>query len=306
MRKWIRAFYRDQQGASILLVALLIVLLLGMVALVIDGGTIYATKSHLQKTANAAALSAAQELTKSESKVQAVAHQILKEHGEENSLIGTQINMMDNVTISLRKEIQLGFARVLGFHSAPVEVEATAELGSLGKAMGAAPLGIDESIPLEYNKTYTLKVDESGVDHGNFGILGLGGPGAQTYEYNLVHGYDSELKVGDIIDTEQGNIAGKTRSGVNTRISMCPYLSGDTSHRDCSRIILIPVYKPYNHQEGKQLKQVKITGFAYFYILEPMDSKDTSIRGMFIERTGTGFTTPDAANKGAFAIRLTD
>ncbi len=288
------------------MVSLMLVLLMGMVGLVVDGGTLYVVKSHLQKTANAAVLSAAQELTVSEGNVRDVVQQVLKKHQEEESHISTQVEMKKSVSVVLKKEVTFGFARVLGFNSAPVEVKSTAELYSMGSGSGAVPLGIDESIQLEFYKEYTLKVDETGVDHGNFGVLGLGGPGAQTYEHNLIYGYANELKVGDIIKTETGNMVDKTKNGVNRRIQMCPYPDGDYSHRDCARIILIPVYKPHNHQEGNQLKEIEITGFAYFYISKPMDDKDKSIRGMFIEVAGTGYYKPDAVARGAYVIRLTE
>ncbi|WP_123043085.1 Tad domain-containing protein [Cohnella candidum] len=294
---------RDERGSTAVLVGLSFLLLLTATGLVIDGGTMYAAKSHLQKTANAAVLSGAQELTGQEANVRAVIGDILQRHGESSSLTGTDVQMKSTVRITLRKQVPLSFSKLLGKETATVEVKAAAQILPMGAAEGVAPLGIDESIPLEFGKTYKLKVDSSGVEAGYFGILALGGPGASTYENNLKYGYQSEIKLGDIIDTQTGNIAGKTREGVQLRIDSDPYPPGDYTHRDSPRVILIPVYRPYN-QSSNQLKQIKVTGFAYFYIMEPMSSKDTSITGQFIERTGTGFTETGAVDKGAFAIRL--
>jgi hypothetical protein len=296
---------REQQGSTIVLMGFALLLLLTVVGLVIDGGTMYAAKSHMQKVANAAALSGAQELTGQQSAVENVVNDILLKHHEEDSLVATDIQLKSNVQVSLEKQVQLGFSRLLGKENVVVKVKAKAQILPMGIASGAAPLGIDESIPLEYNKPYKLKVDSSGVEAGYFGILALGGPGANTYESNLKYGYQNEIKIGDIIDTQTGNIAGKTRDGVQLRIDSDPYPPGDYSHRDSPRIILIPVYQPYD-QTSNQLKHIKVTGFAYFYIAEPMSSKDTSITGMFIERTGTGYTTPGTVDKGAYAIRLVE
>ena len=301
----LRNVWRGEEGSTLVLVAVMLAVLLAMTALVIDGGTLYATKSHLQKTANAAVLSGAQELTNQEATVRSIVQTILNDHGEAGSLVGTTVVMGQKVTVQLRKEVPLGFAKLLGMDKAPVEVKATAQIQTMGAATGAAPLGIDESISLDYYRTYKLKVDQTEVSYGNFGVLALGGAGARTYEDNLKYGYRDELKIGDIIDTQTGNIAGKTREGVRERIDLCPYTPGDTTHRDCPRIILVPVYKPYDYV-SKQLKHVRITGFAYFYITEPMSTKDTSITGMFIKRAGTGIVNPDAVNKGAYAIRLTE
>jgi hypothetical protein len=120
-----------------------------------------------------------------------------------------------------------------------------------------------------------------------------------------MHGYSNEVQVGDIIDTQTGNIAGKTRSSVQYRIDSSPYAPGDTSHPDDPRIILVPVYKPYNFTSN-QMKQIQVTGFAYFYISDPMSSEDTSITGMFIKKIGIGMVKPGASDKGAYTIRLTE
>ncbi|TYP69430.1 Tad domain-containing protein [Paenibacillus methanolicus] len=303
MNKRLAAFIEEERGSTIVLAGLSMLLLLTIAGLVVDGGIMYAEKSHLQKTANAAALSGAQELTGRSGAAEAVVQSILEAHGEQGSLISAEIVPMSTVRVKLKKEIGLGFAKLLGKATATVTAEAAARIMPMGRAAGVAPLGIDESITLEYLKPYKLKVDSSGVEAGYFGILALGGPGASTYESNLKYGYPSEIETGDIIDTQTGNVAGKTRDSINLRIDQDPYPAGEFWHRDSSRVILIPVYKPY-HYGSNQLKTIEVTGFAYFYILEPMSSKDTAITGMFIERAGTGYAGTDIVNKGAYAIRL--
>lgn len=302
---FLRRFVKDEAGNAIVLVALMLMGLLGMAGLAIDGGLVYMTKSAMQKTANAAVLSGAQELMNNQQEVDGVVKKILETDKETASLRNLEITMEKKVSIDLTKPVKLTFAKLFGFNEMDVSVHAAAELGKMGRAIGAAPLGIDDSIPLEFYKTYQLKVDSSGVEYGNFGILALGGPGASTYEENLSKGYKDELKVGDIIDTQTGNIAGKTRTVIQERINGCPEMPRDFNDRDCSRIILVPVYHPYNFTQN-QMKSIKITGFAYFYITDPMDPKDTSIRGMFIKRAGTGFYDEASKDKGAYSIRLTE
>jgi len=186
-----------------------------------------------------------------------------------------------------------------------LKVHAAAELAVMGEASGAAPLGIDDRVELDYYKEYKLKVDQTESEYGYFGILALGGPGAATYEDNLRDGYQDPLELGDVIDTQTGNIAGKTRRVVKEKVSHdCNYTPSETLERDCERVLLVPVYTPYK-QGGNQLKHVEITGFAYFYITEPMDWKDTSITGMFVKRAGKGVYESGAYDKGAYAIRLT-
>lgn len=296
-------FCRKEEGNALLLMAVAFLSFLVMAGFVIDGGMIYMTKSRLQKAANAAALSGAQELATSEAAVQAVVHDILVRHEEEKNLKQLDIVMEQKVAVDLERAVPLAFGKLLGMETVSVTAHAAAGLRVMGRAKGAAPLGIDESIPLQFYKEYQLKVDSSGVEYGNFGVLALGGPGAQTYEDNLRYGYQEEIRVGDILETQTGNIAGKTRSVIQEKINECPDSPDNIYKRDCPRILLIPVYRPYEHTVN-QLKKVEVTGFAYFYITAPMNPKDTTITGMFIKRTGTGLEERNSVNRGAFSIRL--
>ena len=305
LRNRIGRLLRGQNGSFLAVAALALALLLAAAGLAIDAGTLYVTKTQLKKAANAAALSAAQELTGREERVRQVAGDILRSHGEENSSVHISVIMGSRVNVRIGRQVPLSFGRLLGLDEAKVEANAVSEIVPMGSAAGAAPLGIDQSVPLVYGTEYKLKVGPAGGESGYYGILTLGGTGAQTYESNLLYGYPNELKVGDILPTETGNVAGKTQTAVQQLIDQCPYPSGYTEARDCRRILLVPVYEPYSY-DSNQLKQVKITGFAYFYIKEPLSYKDTSITGMFIKRAGTGFTKPGAADKGAYAIRLTE
>lgn len=295
----------EETGSTIILAALAMLVLLVMTGLAIDGGMVYMTKSELQKTANASVLSGAQELTAYEAKVEEVTREVVAAHQDGSSIQSLSIEMEKRVAVDLVKTVDLAFSKLLGMETVKVHAHSAAELRTMGRAVGAAPLGIDDSIALEYNREYQLKVDSGDVQFGNFGILALGGTGARTYEENLRKGYQNELSVGDIIPTQTGNIAGKTREVIREKVNGCPEFPRDLNKRDCSRIILVPVYTPYNH-DGNQMKEVKITGFAYFYITDPMDSKDTSIKGLFIERAGTGYEENAGVNKGAYSIRITE
>ncbi len=297
--------FRKEQGNALVLVSFAMLGLLSITGLVLDGGTLYMTKSHLQKTANAAALSGAQELTGTdEVVVEKIIERVLMEHGESESLKSISMTLEDRVEVELSKEIKPVFLKLFGYDTATVEAQATAEIGTMGRAYGAAPLGIDESIELELYKEYKLKVDQHEVDTGNFGVLALGGTGASTYEENLRNGYKDQIGRGDILDTQTGNISGKTRSVINELVQNCPYSPGDAIERNCSRILLVPVYKPY-YTSTNQLKQVEITGFEYFFVTEPVHSNDTTITGIFIKMTGTGIIDPGSSSLGAYSIRLT-
>lgn len=305
MRNFFTRMAIEERGNVLILAAISLMAIMFMAGLAIDGSMLYMSKSALQKEANAAVLSGAQDLTNTEQQVTDTVQYILNAHNDPNALANLNMTMGQNVAVTLTKPVNLTFARLFGFNKVNVTAHAAAGLQAMGESIGVAPLGIDQSIPLQYYQTYQLKVDSTGVVSGNFGVLALGGPGANTYLQNLLYGYQNEVKIGDILNTQTGNIAGDTRTAVNQRVNGCTQPPGDYSMRDCSRILLVPVYKPYS-SSSNQLQSVQITGFAYFYITNPMSSTDTAITGVFIKRAGLGTYVEGSQDKGAYSIRLTE
>ncbi|WP_461205477.1 TadE/TadG family type IV pilus assembly protein [Clostridium sp. DL1XJH146] len=302
-----RNLVEEESGSVVVIFSLFLVILMGIAGSVIDVGILYNTKSHLRKTAQAAVLSGAQELPNSNSSVNYVVNQILLAHGEENSIKNLSIDTTTNykLSLTLEKEVPMYFLKLFNMDSQKVQVTSSAELAPMSSGRGAVPLGINKNIPLEYFKEYTLKVDSGDSEYGNFGILALSGPGAKLYEQDLMYGYDGELTIGDIINTETGNIEGKTINAIDFRLNSCNHPIDDYTERDCSRIILVLVYEPYKFS-GSQLDQVKITGFAYFYLKEPVDTHDSSIVGYFIKRVGTGYGDKTLQTTGAYTVKLTE
>ncbi len=302
-----RNLINEESGSVVVFFSLFLVILMGIAGSVIDVGILYNTKSHLKKTAQAAVLSGAQELPNSNSSVNYVVNQILLAHGEENNIKNLSIETTTTykLTLTLEKEVPLYFLKLFNIDSQKIQVTSSAELAPMSAGNGAVPLGIDKNIPLEYFKEYTLKVDSGDSEYGNFGILALSGPGAKLYEQDLRYGYDGELHIGDIIDTQTGNIEGKTRDAIAFRLSSCNHPIDDYTNRDCSRIILVLVYEPHKFS-GNQLDQVKITGFAYFYLKKPIDKYDSSIIGYFIKRVGTGYGNNTTQDTGAYTVKLTE
>lgn len=296
--------FKSEQGNIMVLFAFSMVFLLGMIGLVVDIGFVYKEKSDLKKIATTAALSGAQELTYEDTaRVQDVVNTILSSYQEQSSLQNTQIDLNQQVQVTLKKDVPLAFAKIFGLKSITVQERATAKIFPIGALYGAVPLGVDEDTPLTYGQSISLKVGAGDSTTGNFGILALAGKGARTYEETLKYGFDQSLSIGDIVPTQTGNIAGSTQDGINYRIDQCPNTSGDTTVRDCARILRVVVYKPYS-SSTQQLTSIIVTGFAFFYLQEPMSSNDTAIIGTFIKRVDTGTYESGSSDKGAYMARL--
>ncbi len=298
-----REIFHREDGNALVLITLCFSVMMMAFGLVIDGGHLYMQKSHLEKTVNAAALSGAQEIPNSQAKVDQVVSEVLSAHGESASLLSSAVENGRQLRVGLEKDVPLFFASLFGIDTVTIQADAKAGLNPVSAATGVVPLGMDESVELVYGQTYTLKVDAGDSASGNFGVLALDGPGAKTYGETLTHGFDEEIRVGDIINTQTGNIAGATRTGINSRIDSCP--SVDYEARNCPRVMMVLVYKPYT-QTTNQLTSVQITGFAYFYVTDRMSSTDDSIKGIFIKRAGAGSSgTAATPDRGAYAIKLT-
>jgi Flp pilus assembly protein TadG len=302
-----RKLYKEEKGGAAVLFAFGVVVMLGMSGLVIDGGNLYQTRSHLKKTADSAVLSGAQEVMSNEAAVKGVVNTILKANKEQNSLEDMKIrpNGENKLTVSLKRDVSTYFMKLFRIPTVPVSATSSAAIAPLSRAAGAVPLGIRNDVQLEYLKEYRLKVDAGDGVSGGYGVLALSGTGANLYEQDLMYGYNGDISVGQIIPTQTGNIEGKTRSSVNFRISSSPYTLDDYAHKDDPRVIMILIYEPHQ-MDRNQMKSVKVCGFAYFYLRQPMSHQDSEIVGYFIQRIGAGSSDPTLRDTGAYAIRLVE
>jgi len=299
--------YKEEDGVAVVWFSLVFIVVVFIAGLAIDGGRLFETKAELRKVADAAVLSGAQELEISDVSVANIVTQILTAHNEQSSLKELLIRPANEnkITVTLEKTVPLYFMKIFSFDSTPISVKSSAAIYPITQTYGAVPFGISKDTPLEFMKEYQLKADSGGSLTGNFGILALAGPGGKLYEDTLKYGYDEELKAGDIVNTETGNIEQKTINGVNYRIDTSPYTTGDITHRDDPRIITILVYEPYEITTN-QVKSVKICGFATFYLEQPMSSHDSTVSGFFIKKVGKGIGDINALDKGSYAIKLVE
>jgi Flp pilus assembly protein TadG len=93
---------------------------------------------------------------------------------------------------------------------------------------------------------------------GNFGPAALGGRGASNYENNIIYGSNTYVQIGDILDTETGNMVGPTRRGVDGLIAQDPsahiirtstgrwaVVSDRYPMNESPRIVAVPMYSIY-------------------------------------------------------------
>jgi Flp pilus assembly protein TadG len=274
---YVRQLYRDirdnEKGSVIIIVACGMVLMLGIAALVIDAGVLYYNKVALSNAADAAALAGVQELPTDQTKAVETAQAYAANNGVETSQIEAEVLPNGrSIKVAASRVVQLGFAKVLGFSSTKVTANAKASVGSTRGLWGAAPFGVVED-SFVFGELYTMKYSPSNSDEtgpGNFGALALGSRGADNYLNNIMYGYQGRLEVGDeiptILETEPGNMAGPTRTGVDFRIQECshePKCTYDHFVKGCTRVFLVPIIDSLD-VAGRN--GVILTGFAAFLV----------------------------------------
>lgn len=307
-----------QRGNIIILVALSMVILIGLSAIVIDGGRMYSEKSNLQKAVDAAAIAGAQLLPQDSVNAGTVAEQIaLANISDANVTINVEITDNNSaIRVTALSNVQFALAKVL--NAADTDIKAAAKVIvfplSSYQGRGIVPFGIDltkYSDIDEMNQGDLVQLKWGDSESGNFGPLNIDGSGANNYRNTLINGSEREIKVGDIIDTETGNMAGPTED-LNIRFENDNWHQGEdvlthvSNHESCPRIVLVPIYQPLEDND-RQVKQVEITGFASIFITEIRSTgNDKGVDGVYLERTYSGAGSSLQQNFGTYGYILVE
>ena len=240
MKNPIKAF-KNENGQSMLLFALLFVILCTVTALIIDIGRAYIVKQRMQDAADAAALAAAQKLPIRDSAIN-TAIAFAEQNGVSPSGI-TATPSADATTIEVecKSTIYYTFAKIIGFDQKTVSSAATALKGGTSTA-GLRPWAFDDSASHKYGDSFVLKLGGGGGTGGFYEIVSYGDQGndASTYQSNITYGYPGAVSLGDTVNAVNGN------KNVKKAIEEVIYRSGDTlgdytkAPAGDSRVVLVP------------------------------------------------------------------
>lgn len=296
----------EEKGSAVVIIAVGMVFFLGMLALVSDVGLLYLNKSKLANAVDAAVMAGAQELPEGIAEAQQEATNYGVENGLEQNQAQVQVEADGGgIRVEATRQVNLFFAKILGFATGTVRAEAQAKVGMVTAAKGVAPLAIEEQ-DFVYGQEYTLK-EGHGV-YGWFGPLSLGSGGNNAYEENLKKGYPQVIKVGEVLPTETGNMSGGTRRGIEYRIANCPHGGIHTNPeavRDCPMVLILPVIASVPDSMG-QPKNVQVVGFAAFLPSEVGgNGKESIIKGTFIRTVISGELSYGQTDYGVRAVKLT-
>jgi hypothetical protein len=256
--KPIHPLHPSERGQLAIMLAIMLVLILGTAALVMDLGVYYQEKANMQHVTDAAALAAAVQLPDNNA-ANSAALQVTTENGYVVGERGVvSIDFLPNpdgthparYLVRMRRNMPPYLSRILGHRGTLLETQAVAQF----MVKGIAPwMFFKHDIDtLVYGNEYILKQGPFGAETGNFNCVQLTGPGAACYLKDLKFGYDGYLTLGETLQTETGNMAGPTKTGVDYRLN-----SPDPE----DRIVLVPAT---NDLPPNGTGPVTIHGFAAF------------------------------------------
>lgn len=268
----IKNFIKDEDGAVMAIFTFAFIILLGMAGLVIDFGRVYTTKSHLRKTANAAALSGAQKLNSSNNEVESIINHILISHNELDSLEKLEFSENKKVTVYLTKEVQLYFCKLFGFEKVPISIKSSAKLfGSINSSI------FDYLIFSEDSKEIFYVSGSKNKFNGKVHINGLSEISGSDNHFNDVYEHVGKVDIG----------GGNNRFSVGREKSVyMDILDIDKEEYKQSAT------KIYNRKKTFSNSNTKVDGIVYV-------DGDAVFSGGYISGNGTIFATGDIILSGS-------
>ena len=276
----VRRLLSAERGVMLALVAISLSGLAGVAALVVDVGNLYETRRELQSGVDAAALAGASYLPDDPDRAVAAALEYASHNGvaiteDDIELYSTYVPG-DTIRVGSVRHVSYGLARVLGLTGDDVTAQATAVVGTVSGSVGCKPWALFPEDPLPFGTMVTLKYNPLGNQGGNFGPLAIDAPGANPYRTAVVHGASTRIYVGELVDTETGNVAGPTKQGLDEMFGGDHTAFSDAVEMldsglmviktpDCPRIALIPLIHAL--PEGGKIA-VEIVGFACVFIVD--------------------------------------
>lgn len=313
--------FTAEEGASAVIVAIMLSLLLGMASLTIDIGMTYTDASAIQNVADAVALSLGRFLPVEDDEA-AIAEIIAlaDEYAAKNGYFGLQAEDIvlgdlvsgryGSLTINLSKTSPTYLAKIIGVEEITSRKSATISAVPAGSVTGCVPVGISASayetaMATGITEHVVFKAGGGGGESGFFGYIVIDGSNgnAKALLDTFKYGHDGEVCVGDTYPVAKGNKASVAKKGVNYRMSLCTHFPEDGGctyqHyvENCPRVMSFMIY------EFIDSTTVKVNGFSAF-ILEHSENED-EIQGSFINLNVPYTSYTSDIDGGIYTYKLT-
>jgi Flp pilus assembly protein TadG len=246
---------RGQEGQSLPLVVMFLLVLMGALALVLDGGNGYFQRRHAQNAADAAALAAATTIIKGEYRDLTV-QQVVTSFAQQNGAATATLEYLDvdgnvltpsdgnvpaataSVRVTAQRTFPTSFAAVLGMSTMTASAQSTAraeQAAAVTEDTGLAPL----TVPINFEEACYRPTDScdiwdaqfakawgiKGADYKTLIDLSLGtavGATTQNVSNWTLYGYPGVVDVNTWIPTISGNYGNNVANSLRLRFTMHP------------------------------------------------------------------------------------
>jgi hypothetical protein len=297
---------RYDSGQAFVLVAVALTALVGMAALVLDGGSWYHAQRKLQTAADAAALAGAQHLPTEQSDARTVA----LDYAQKNyaGIPAPAVSFPDVATINVSAMAKAPgiFARIFDIDEVTVRAHAQARVFAPAQLKDVAPIGVHKDMacivtdPSCFGQEKTLTFDEDSPfdpTKSKFGLLDLdrdGTAGAGDMKDWLENGFTDFLPIDEDYPPANGE-----KNGIKNLLE-------DAS--DEQRVLLFPVFDTANASTGYH-----VIGWAAFVVDEvgQWTGHDHELTGHFVTFIATDLAagnpiTDPSKDFGVHVITLTN
>ncbi len=256
----------EERGQTLVVFAVMLVALMGMLALVIDMGNIYAQRRQMQNAADAGALAGARALALNQG-VDAAEAAVAELTGRNGASSHSSTISASRVTVTAHKTFPTYFAAVIGVPT--FNVQATAEATYRAPSslrQNLVPLAVSErtvweGLEIVDDEHVTTDLTLGRIANGDRGWLNLdGGPGGESELSRwITQGYDGPpLNLGDEGRWFEGSSGTKNQA----------MHSIDTIWKAGTTTIILPVYDDSepSHIPGPGNCSFHVIGFAAFEV----------------------------------------
>lgn len=323
----------NQQGQVAVLFAVTMVVLLGMLALAVDGGLLYVQRRWAQNVADAAALATARYLGQSwtggvVAGSDSAAYGIATSYGPKNSSSSTSLSMrLDyvdqsgtviathpttvpanarGVQITASLNNPAGFARVLGFQSLPATAKSTAMFGPAGTGIGVAPIAVDDSLQGDSSRLQPAG-GSSGGNYVNASLINSAAFGShQDFFDALRNGVRDNLVLGQSYPTSAPDHAQwrpAVVAALQDRISRGQARGDSPTHftADSPQLLIVPTIQGGFGDAGSPVTLYRFRAF----FLQAVDPSGNWVQGTFVSAPlGNGSIDFRAPYGGVTVTRL--
>lgn len=274
-----------QRGQTLAVVALMLVVLIGSLALVVDLGHAFAQRRAMQNAADAAALAGARALALAEGAdtARAVAFEYAVDRGGADRCAVTLGDT--TVTVVVSRTFGTYFASIIGVPTMPVAAQATAGYTIPTSWTGdLMPIALHTSA-LTLTGTIRIWDDDKAASDPAHGIIADGQRGWLNFDGGSVsnsemvdwvaHGYQGTVNVGDWVNGDPGTRASALQAMDEVRLHTT---------------VIIPIYDTVRPGEsGNGSLDYRIVAFGAFYVDNVKETGNPKyVEGTFVEYVGGG------------------